>query len=133
MIKNLRVTVDGKAYEVTIEMFDDAIEPATLPAMAPPTPIISAPVPLPAAVAVPAPSVGAPVTGPGDIRSPLAGRVVAIEAKPGQTVSEGQQVITLEAMKMNTYIYAPKAGQVSKVCVNPGDAVEEGAMLMAIA
>ena len=41
--------------------------------------------------------------------------------------------MTLEAMKMNTYIYAPKAGKVSTVLVNAGDAVEEGAVLMAIA
>ena len=69
----------------------------------------------------------------GAIKSPLTGKVVSVDVKPGQDVNEGQQVMTLEAMKMNTYIYAPKTGRVSTVQINPGDAVEEGAVLMAIA
>jgi biotin carboxyl carrier protein len=62
--------------------------------------------------------------------SPLAGKLVSIDVKVGQAVEEGTQVATIEAMKMNTYIYAPKTGRVAEVLVNPGDAVEEGAALM---
>jgi biotin carboxyl carrier protein len=68
----------------------------------------------------------------GAVLSPLAGKVVAVDVKPGMEVAEGAQVVTLEAMKMNTFVYAPKAGQVSAVHVNPGDAVEEGAALLTI-
>jgi len=139
MIKKLRVTVDGKVYEVTVEALDECADTGMLPAAMPHPP---APAPLPAAAPAarttpsapaPAPRGTTPATGPGDIRSPLAGKVVAIGVKPGDHVTEGQQVLTLEAMKMNTYIYAPKAGQVTAVRVQPGDAVEEGAPLIAIA
>ncbi len=61
---------------------------------------------------------------------PLAGKVVAVHATPGQKVAEGDQLITLEAMKMNTFIYAPHGGTVAQVLVVVGDAVEEGQVLV---
>jgi biotin carboxyl carrier protein len=64
--------------------------------------------------------------------SPLAGKIVSIEVKLGQTVVEGAQVATIEAMKMNTHIFAPNAGRVSEVLVNPGDGVDEGHVLLRI-
>jgi biotin carboxyl carrier protein len=45
--------------------------------------------------------------------------------KPGTAVKENDQVLTLEAMKMNTVIYAPAAGTVTSFCVAPGDTVAE--------
>ena len=137
MIKRLKVTVDGKVYEVTVEVLDECADAPTLTAVtAHPPP---APLPAPAAAAAqPAPAARAarattPAANSGDIRSPLAGKVVAISVKPGDQVTEGQQVMTLEAMKMNTYIYAPKAGRVVSVLAQPGDAVEEGATLITVA
>ena len=128
MMKKLKVTVDGKVYEVTVEMLEEGIESGGSPAAAPAAPS-------PAFARWRRPVCRRPRRPPrtGDIKSPLAGKVVSVDVKPGQDVNEGQQVMTLEAMKMNTYIYAPKKGRVSTVQVNPGDAVEEGALLMAIA
>jgi len=131
-MKKLRVTVEGKAYEVLVEMLDEAGHPAPArPA------VVSAPI---QAAPVSAPIVSAPVSAPaakgpagaGDVPSPLAGKVVSIDVKVGQAVEEGAQVATVEAMKMNTYIYAPKAGTVSAILVNPGDGVEEGTALLRI-
>jgi biotin carboxyl carrier protein len=130
MMKKLRVTVDGKVYEVTVEVLDEGIESGALPAVAPVASHL-APVPVVAPVTPPAPAGPAAVAGA--IKSPLAGKVMSVEVKPGQDVKEGQQIMTLEAMKMNTYIYAPKTGRISTVQVNPGDAVEEGAVLMVMA
>jgi biotin carboxyl carrier protein len=131
MTKRLKVTVDGKAYDVTVEMLDESAE-VGMPPVAPPHPPATFPV---TPVAAPAPVSPAPTAAarPGDVRSTLAGKVVSIDVKPDQQVSEGQQVMTLEAMKMNTYIYAPKTGRVSAILVRPGDAVEEGAPLLTIA
>jgi biotin carboxyl carrier protein len=134
MTKNLKVTVDGKVYEVTVEMADEGPVPGLPPAIAPVAPLtVSAPLAAPVVTPAPAKPAAPASAGPDEIRSPLAGKVVSVEVKPGQDVTEGQRVITLEAMKMNTYIYAPTAGKVSTVLVNAGDAVEEGAVLMAIA
>ncbi len=128
-MKKLRVTIDGKVYEVLVEILDQDTAVAITPAAAPlgalgavATPAI----PDAAAAALKA----AAVTGAGVVVSPLAGKIVSIDVKVGQSVEEGTQVATIEAMKMNTYIYAPKAGHVAEVLVNPGDGVEEGAALM---
>lgn len=129
-MKKLRVTVEGKAYEVLVEILDEGTQTnAPMGAMSAPvssaSASVSAPVSAPAASAAPKGPAGA-----GDITSPLAGKVVSIDVKVGQAVEEGAQVATVEAMKMNTYIYAPKAGTISAILVNAGDGVEEGSVLI---
>jgi len=117
-MKKLRVTVDGKPYEVLVEILDEpaAHEPRQAAWSAP---VVSSPVSLPTAAA----PTKAP---PGVVPSPLAGKIVSIEVTQGQHVEANQQLLTLEAMKMNTYVFAPHAGTVESVLVKPGDAVEEG-------
>jgi Biotin carboxyl carrier protein len=132
-MKKLRVTIEGKVYEVLVEMLDDAGTPAPSPA---PAPVNVASVATPAAAAAPAPAPAkapAGASGPGDVASPLAGKIVSIDVKVGQSVNEGAQVATIEAMKMNTYIFAPKSGRIDAILVNPGDGVEEGTTLLRIA
>jgi biotin carboxyl carrier protein len=85
---------------------------------------------MPAAVSAPPAAATAPQAAAGDIASPLAGKVVSIDVRAGQTVTEGAQVATIEAMKMNTYVYAPRAGTVAAVLVSAGDSVEEGSSLV---
>lgn len=127
MIRKLRVTVDGKAYDVTVEMPDQAFEPAPArSAMAPvaAAPVVTAPTAMPAPATTPAAS-----AGPGEVASPLAGRVTAINVQVGQEVKEGDHLITLEAMKMNTFVVAPRAGKVAEIKVAVGAAVDEGQAL----
>jgi biotin carboxyl carrier protein len=121
-MKKLRITIEGKAYEVLVEALDAqparAVAPvATLPVSAP----IVAPPPAPKPVVA---------SGPGMVTSPLAGKVVAVDVKVGDTVAAEQNLMTIEAMKMNTYIPAPKAGTITEVLVKAGDAVDEGAVLI---
>ena len=137
-MKKLRVTIEGKVYEVLVEILDEGakVTPPPVPTAAQPleTAALSfvAPARPAAPVAAPAPAAPAPA-GANDVASPLAGKLVSIDVKVGQTVTEGQQVATVEAMKMNTYIFAPKAGTVQAVFGNPGDGVEEGFVLLRIA
>ncbi len=123
-MKKLRVTVDGKAYDVLVEILDEGGAPAA----ARPAAHIE-----PAHVSAPPVSAPAHHGGPaaaGDVPSPLAGKVVSIDVKPGQQVAANAQLLTLEAMKMNTYVFAPAAGTVNEILVTPGDAVEEGQVLV---
>lgn len=134
-MKKLRVTVEGKVYEVLVEMLDHAEK--TAPASAP-TPTVNLSSVAAAAAPAPAPIAATPAakpagpTGAGDVPSPLAGKIVSIDVTVGQPVTEGAQVATIEAMKMNTYIFAPKSGRVDAVLVKSGDGVEEGAILIRI-
>lgn len=133
-MKKLRVTVEGKSYDVVVEILDESPSPAAL-AAAPAPAAISAPVVVGAAIAPAAASTrgAAPAqASPGDVTSPLSGKLVSIDVKVGQVIDEGIQVATIEAMKMNTYIFAPKGGRVTAVLGNPGDGVEEGAVLLQI-
>ena len=91
------------------------------------------PVAAPAPATAPAPASTAPsAAGPGDVPSPLSGRVTAIVVKVGQEVKEGDHLLTLEAMKMNTFVFAPKAGKVLEIKVAVADAVEEHQALVKV-
>jgi biotin carboxyl carrier protein len=127
-MKKLRITVEGKVYDVQVELLDEGTTAAPAPRSAAPAPAVASPPP----VAPPSPAAAAPraAAGSGDVPSPLAGKVVSIDVKVGDTVENGAQVATIEAMKMNTYIYAPKAGKVVEIVARPGEAVEEGAALL---
>lgn len=133
MIKRLRVTVDGNTYDVTVEVPDETSSPAAVAAA--PAPAVTAPAPpLAASVATPAAAAAATFvpTGPGDVPSPLAGRVTAVVVSVGQEVSEGDHLVTLEAMKMNTLVFAPRGGKVTELKTTVGASVEEGQVLIRI-
>lgn len=137
MIKRLRVTVDGTTYDVTVETADDQFVPPSAQSSAPiaaaSSPPPAPPVAVPPPIVTPAPASPASATaGPGDVPSPLAGRVTAVMVTAGQAVKEGDHLLTLEAMKMNTFVFAPKAGKVSDIKTAVGDAVEEHQILMRI-
>ena len=128
-MKKLRITVEGKTYEVVVETVDD---PATRAAKVASRPVASAPSAAPAA----APSSAAKPAAGGSadsIRSQLAGRIVSVDIKEGDAVEAGVQVLVLEAMKMNTPVTAIKSGKVVKIYVAAGDTVEEGQALLDIA
>ena len=137
MIKRLRVTVDGNSYDVTVEMADEPLSQAQAPAPLPPppmTPINPAPVAPPAQArptVTQAKSSGP--AGDGDVPSPLAGRVTAIMVTAGQEVKEGDHLLTLEAMKMNTFVFSPKSGKVAEIKTAVSEAVDENQVLMRIA
>lgn len=139
MIKKLRVTVDGHSYDVVVELPDEstAFVPAPAAPVATPPPVAAASAapaaPPPPPAAAPAAASGGGSSGPGDVPSPLAGRVIAINVTAGQDVKEGDHLLTLEAMKMNTFVMAPKSGKIAAVKTAVGDAVEEGQALIQIA
>ena len=126
-MKKLRITVDGKVFDVSVELLDQVSSTTAAPAPAPvAAPAASAP------VAAPAPAPAPAAAGAGDVPSPLAGKVVSLDVAAGASVKAGDQILTLEAMKMNTIIYAPASGTLTAFCVNPGDTVQEGQALAKI-
>ncbi|KAB2643075.1 MAG: biotin/lipoyl-binding protein [Verrucomicrobia bacterium] len=126
-MKHLRITVEGKTYDVTVERFDAPDDAAPPLAPAAIHPVSSA---APAARPTAAPKTA---TAPGDVLSPLAGIVKAVDTQIGAAVKAGDSLMTLEAMKMYTAISAPTDGTVTAIHVSPGDAVDEGQPLYTLA
>ncbi|WP_375748208.1 sodium-extruding oxaloacetate decarboxylase subunit alpha [Vibrio sp. HN007] len=113
------VNVNNKAYVVQINEGADPEVLAvadTAPASAPAAPVASAP----AGDAEP-------------VSAPLAGNIWKIHAKAGQDVKEGDTLLILEAMKMETEIKAARDGKIDHVAVSEGDAVQVGDTLLALA
>lgn len=86
--------------------------------------------------AVPAPQaapVAAPASGGTPVTAPMAGNIWKVVATEGQKVAEGDVLLILEAMKMETEIKAAQAGTVQGIAVKAGDAVAVGDTLMTLA
>jgi oxaloacetate decarboxylase alpha subunit len=78
-------------------------------------------------------STDVPATGGEPVAAPLAGNVVKVQVKPGQRVSEGESIVVLEAMKMETSVSAPSNGTIVEVRVKAGDSCAVGDVLVTLA
>ena len=107
------VNVEGKGYTVTVTNGGD----------------ITAIVPRDSG---PAPAISASVEGGVPVNAPLAGNIFKVFVGPGQEVDEGDTIVILEAMKMETEIKAPSAGTIGNVNVKQGDVVAVGDILITI-
>jgi methylmalonyl-CoA carboxyltransferase small subunit len=125
----LRITVDGKVYEVEVEVFEPE---ATGPAYVPPVGSARIPAAAPGAPApAPARPGAAPVADESKVcRSPIAGTVAKVPIQAGQTIQVNDILMVLEAMKMETVITAPIAGKVAKINADVGDFVQGGQVLV---
>jgi oxaloacetate decarboxylase alpha subunit len=72
------------------------------------------------------------VAGRQEVTAPMAGRVVQVLVQPGQSVSEGDSLVVIEAMKMETEIRATGPGHVSIIQVNANTIVDAGQLLVVI-
>ena len=128
MEKHLRITVDGRQYDVTVEDLSEGAgqlypQPGSMNIASPPVPVAS-------------PAAATPVhaaAGAGDIASTLGGVVESVLVSVGQAVSQGDKVVIIEAMKMKTPMIAHRAGTVAAIAVKAGDAVEAGQVLVSLA
>ena len=136
MMKHLRITVDGKAYDVLVEDLTEdtggTLYPAPGTMAAAQAPRVAAVAPPPPVPAAPAAAAGGGGGGDADKLAPLGGVIVEICVKVGDTVKAGDKVATIEAMKMKTAVSAHRDGTVSAIPVKVGDAVDAGQPLVSI-
>lgn len=116
-MKTYTITVNGTAYDVTVEENVNGA-PAAAPA---------AKAAAPAPKAAPAPQAGA--AGSIEITSPMPGKILDVKASAGQAVKKGEVVLLLEAMKMENEVVAPQDGTIATINVAAGDMVEAGNVL----
>jgi oxaloacetate decarboxylase alpha subunit len=114
------VNVDGKNYHVAVAPggADIVVKPAVVQPVLDSGPMLAATAPI--------------VSGSGVVESPLAGVVLKVNVNVGSHLSEGDVVLIMEAMKMETEIRAKVAGIVSAVNVRQGDSVAVGDVLVTL-
>ena len=122
-MKQYTITVNGTAYDVTVEEKSGAAAPVAAPVAA--APAAAAPAPAPAA----APAAPAAAAGGVEITAGAAGKVFKIVANVGDQVKAGDTVIIIEAMKMEIPQVAPQDGTIASIVVGPGDPVEAGTLM----
>ncbi len=130
MARNYRISVNGKSYDVVVEEAGGAAAPVVAPVAAPaPAPVAAAPAPAP----VPAAPAPAPVAaGAGSVTAPMPGKILKLHVKQGDSVTNGQLVLILEAMKMENESFATAAGTVTQLSCKEGDSVNTGDTLLVI-
>jgi len=67
-----------------------------------------------------------------EITAPLTGKIIKINVEVGNSVKEDDEMIIIEAMKMETPVFAPYDGTVKEIKVNKGDKVEEDEVLITV-
>jgi biotin carboxyl carrier protein len=67
-----------------------------------------------------------------EVKAPMGGKVVEVLVSPGDTVQEGEDVVIIEAMKMEMPIVSDEAGTVKDVNCKQGDSVEADAVLVVL-
>ena len=107
-MKSYTITVNGTAYEVTVEETGSVSAPAAAP--------------------VAAPKAAAPAAGAGAVKvsASVPGKVLKVVASVGQAVKAGDNIIILESMKMEIPVVAPQDGTVASIDTSEGASVENG-------
>ncbi len=119
-MKTYTITVNGNVYDVTVEEGTGSAAPA--PARK------AAPKAAPKAAAAPAaPAAGG--AGAVKVTASVPGKVFKVEASAGQAVKAGDNIVILEAMKMEIPVVAPQDGTVASIDVTVGQAIESGDVL----
>lgn len=119
-MKRYNITVNGTAYDVTVEEADASAAPVAA----------AAPAPKKAA----APKAAAPAGGAGNVKieAPMPGTVMDVKLKVGDKVTNGTPIAIIEAMKMENEIPATCDGTIASINVNKGDSVNTGTLIATI-
>lgn len=116
-MKRYTITVNGNAYDVTVDEADGSAAP-----------VAAAPA---SKKAAPAKKAAAPAGAQGNaqVNCPMNGTIVDVKVKVGDKVSNGTVIAVLEAMKMENDIVSDRDGVVASINVSKGEAVETGALV----
>lgn len=121
-MKRYNITVNGTAYDVTVEETDASAAP------------VAAAAPAPAPKKAAAPKAAAPASGAGNVKieAPMPGTVMDVKLKVGDKVTNGTPIVIIEAMKMENEIPATCDGTIASINVNKGDSVNTGTLIATI-
>lgn len=125
------ITVNGKSYDVTVQKKREiSAASVSLPAGFAATTIPVAAVP---AAVVPTTKYYSTEGGKGEkVAAPIPGKIIEIKVRVGESVKKGQELLIMEAMKMNNPILAANDGVISELFVKINDLVQSGQTLLSI-
>lgn len=118
-MKRYNITVNGTAYDVTVEETDGAAAPVAAPVAAP----------APKKAAAPAP---AGAQGGVKVEAPMPGTIVDVKLAVGAKVTNGTVIAVLEALKMENDVVASCDGTIASINVTKGQSVETGTVIATI-
>ncbi len=119
-----RITVDGKTYEMDVELIGAngaAVQPVAKAA----APVVSAP-------SAPAPAAKPAAASTGAVIAPMPGTILKVLKASGDAVKAGDVVLILEAMKMENEITAPSDGVIGSLSLAQGSTVAGGDLLFEV-
>lgn len=126
----LTITIDGKPYEVDVEVAEEERRPVRGAYYAPRPTAVSAPPPPPPG-ALPGTAAAVAVADESKVvRAPVTGVVARVNTHAGQQIQVNDPLLVLEAMKMETNITSPVAGKVKSILAEPGEGVQAGEVLV---
>ena len=122
-MKNLRITVNGREYDVQVEEVGNPSSKSEIKE----SPAVSN-----NNETKDASTAKKELTGSDIVKAPMPGTILSVNVKEGQIVSSGDVLLVLEAMKMENEIMAPRDGVIAQVNVNKGESVESGSPLISL-
>jgi oxaloacetate decarboxylase alpha subunit len=121
-VESYRVSVNGTGYDVVVGPGDADISQVTP---------VAAPAAAPAPTAA-APAAAAPAGAGTELKAPLSGSVIEVLVSVGQKVNDGDPVMVIEAMKMETEVRANAGGTIQSIAIKKGDSIQADQSLMVI-
>lgn len=132
-MKTFKVTVDGQAYTVQVEELGQSASQEPVKeikkTVSKPPAAAQGPIKTDKTASTDAQPKVAPkpsATGGFEVKAPMPGSVLEVKVKAGDTISEGDVLLVLEAMKMENELTASQGGTVAEVLVKKGDTVNSG-------
>ena len=127
-MRRFNVTVNGVSYDVVVEEIGGAPAAAPAPTATP----VQAPVAAPAPTAAPAAPAVQGSAGAVQVKAPMPGTILKVNATVGASVKKGDVLCVLEAMKMENDICAPQDGTIASVNVQKGASVQTEEVLITL-
>ncbi|MGM0431140.1 MAG: biotin/lipoyl-containing protein [Spirochaetota bacterium] len=118
-----KAVVNGVSYDISVQ---EGIDEKAMQASE------SKPAPTQQAAPAPAPTASSSDGSGTEVKAPMPGLILRIESKVGESVADGDLILVMEAMKMETEIFAPCAGTIQAINVSQGDQLKAGDVLAVI-
>lgn len=127
-MKKYEIEINSEVYHVSVKELDADADMSSEQMPTEPEPVDES-----VTESEPTESVAQRTTGDGtEVKAPMPGTILKVSVSPGQSVSQGDTLVVLEAMKMENEVVAPADGVVDDILVSANDRVESDQLLLTI-